>query len=282
MPELDPAAMLTDKPPRGGLRADRTPPERVAAPTADPDTLRRFQAFHLTLQAVAAALRAGNWTALVAEPGPGPLEPQLLRAVRTRLMAEIPHPASAEAATPGLDPGQVMALIADETLVHDLVWPGQQGWAREPLQTLLYGATGDSEQIVEAIDTVANGEPAATDAVAQTIRLALDLGYLDRPAGALPAPTPPAGTSPPPRRLFEIVFRPADPVPVPADDFMTGAVKPLADLPVMQLPPRRPWRLALAALLCAWLLVSLALWWLQVSGVVGVATSLLASLHPAK
>ena len=276
MPALDPAAILTDPPPRGGLRATRTPPARAIPPPADPDSLRRFHAFHATLQAIAATLRAGNWTALVAEPGPGPLEPQLVQAVRTRLVAEIPPPAP-DAATAGLDPGQVMALIADETLLHDLVWPGQQGWAREPLQALLYGATGDSAQIVDAIDAVARGEPAAPDDLAQTIRLALDLGYLDRPAGALPAPTPL-----PPRRLFEVVFRPADPPPAVVDDFMAGAVTPLAGLPVMQLPSRRPWLLALAVLLGAWLLVSLALWWLQTGGVVSTASSLLASLHPAK
>jgi hypothetical protein len=281
--------MLTAPPPRGGLHADRTPPDRAPThhastgravpPAADPDSLRRFHAFHAILQVIVAALRAGNWTALVAEPGPGPLEPQLVQAVRTRLMAEIPPPASDGAATPDLEPGQVMALIADETLLHDLVWPGQQGWAREPLQTLLYGATGDSEQIVEAIEAVAKGDPAASDDVAQTIRLALDLGYLDRPAGTSSAVAP-APTSPPPRRLFEIVFRPADPMPAVVDDFMAGAVKPLSGLPVMQLPSRRPWLLALAALLCAWLLVSLALWWLQTGSVVSVATSLLASLHP--
>jgi type VI protein secretion system component VasF len=211
------------------------------------------------------------------------LDRQLVQAVRTRLMAEIPPPASFTDDTAGtdgaasLEPGQVMALIADETLLHDLVWPGQQGWAREPLQALLYGATSDSDEIVQTIDAVAKGEPAAPEALAQTIRLALDLGYLDRPAGA-----PPAVTPPPPRRLFEIVFRPADPVPAVADDFMTGAVTPVTGLPVMQLPQRRPWLLALAILAGTWLLVSLMLWWLQVGGVVGVANTLLTSLHPAQ
>lgn len=273
MPALDPAAMLTDPSPGPPLRADRSIPERVAPPPADPDALRRFRAFHATLQAIAEALRAGNWTALLDEPATGPLDAQLVRAVRTRLMAEIPRPESPDGAS-DLDPGQVMAVIADETLLHDLVWPGQQGWAREPLQAQLYGATGDSDRILRAIDSVARGDTTAPDDVAQTIRLALDLGYLDRPAGA----PPPAK----PQRLFEIVFRPADPVPAPPDDFMTGALKPLAGLPVMQLPPLRPWVLALAALACAWLLVSLVLWWSQVSDVTSVAASLLASLSPAK
>jgi hypothetical protein len=262
----------------------------------DADTLRRFHAFHTTLQAIAEALRAGNWTALVAEPSPESLDTQLVQAVRTRLMAEIPPPAVPGSGGADLDPGQVMALIADETLLHDLVWPGQQGWAREPLQKLLYGATGDGGQIVQTIDAVAMDEPVASEEVAQTIRLALDLGYLDQPAGmspAAPPAQPPASqppasqpsasqAPPPPRRLFEIVFRPADPVPAPPDEFMTGAVAPLSGLPAMQLPPRRPWLLALAALVCAWLLVSLVLWWMQVGGVVAVANTLLASLHPAK
>ena len=267
--------MLTDPPPGPPLRADRSAPERLATPPADPDTLRRFRAFHATLQAIAEALRAGNWTALLDEPAQGPLDTRLVQAVRTRLVAEIPRPPPSRTGASGLDTGQVMALIADETLLHDLVWPGQQGWAREPLQAQLYGATGDSDRILHAIDSVARGESTAPDDLAQTIRLALDLGYLDRPAGAPPAPAKP-------QRLFEIVFRPADPVPAPPDDFMTGALQPLGGLPVMQLPPLRPWVLALAALVCAWLLVSLVLWWSQVSDVVSVAASLLANLPAAK
>ena len=175
--------------PRNGPPSDGS--ETTAA------SLRRFRAFHATLQAIKDALRNGNWTALLTEPvTDGAIDQQLLLAVRTRLIAEINpsgHPIQTGEAT-DLDPSHVMAVIADDTLLHDVVWPGQQGWAREPLQKILFGAADDSDHH-RRCDRCGNAGDAAQDDATSTIRLALGLGYLSRPSEASQiANVPRAGT----------------------------------------------------------------------------------------
>jgi hypothetical protein len=82
--------------------------------------------------------------------------------------------------------------------------------------------------------------------------------------------------------LFEIVFRPSDPPPAVANDFMTGAVQPLTGQAPVQLPTLRPWLLALGAVAIAYLLISLLLWWTQVSDTVAAAAHILTTLHVAR
>ena len=63
---------------------------------------------------------------------------------------------------------------------------------------------------------------------------------------------------------------------------MTGAVQPLTGQAPVQLPTLRPWLLALGAVAVAYLLISLLLWWTQVSDTVAAAAHILTTLHVAR
>jgi type VI secretion system protein ImpK len=246
------------------------PPEAEAA-------LRKFRQFYQELYAIKRQLADSDWGGVTGGRSIATGLPEaLVRAVQQRLRRAIAAQGYggpiAPGAPAGIDPGYVMAALADEALLHDVAWPGHDGWAELPLEDFLYRSRIAGDRIFQAVDILAARYTPDADGLAMTILLALEMGFRGRYHGV-----DDQGEIERVRLdLYQIVFRAR---PRESDGLVTGAAEKLAGANRVRLPPLQPWITATVAVGGGYLLLSLLLWWMQVSGVVASARGVATSLH---
>jgi type VI secretion system protein ImpK len=260
-------------------------------PTILPDeadtALRRFRAFYEELFAIKQALREGDWLAVMggrAMMG-GAAEDQVARAVQMRLRRAIaaqgfggPIPAGALA---GIDPGYVMATVADEALLHGVSWPGRPFWIDTPLEQVLYRSRIGGDRIFQAVEDLTSRQRPDPDGTAMTILLALELGFRGRyrTADADVERENDAAIMRAKYRLFELIFRSRyleDDKPV---DLVVGATEPLGRRQPPRLPQLRPWLLAVSAVIAGYLALSWLIWIGEVAAIIDNAHHITAALQ---
>jgi type VI secretion system protein ImpK len=249
------------------------PPEAAAA-------LRTFRQFYQELYAIKRQLADSDWGGVTGgRTLASGLAEALVRAVPQRLRRAIAAQGFggpiAPGAPAGIDPGYVMAALADEALLHDVAWPGHDGWAELPLEDFLYRTRIAGERIFEAVDVLAARYTPDADGLGMTILLTLEMGFRGRYHGV----DDQGEIERIKRVLYEMVFRTHHRETGSLGTLVTGATEPLAGIKRARLPPLQPWITATAVVLGGYLLVSLLLWWTQVSGVVASARRVATSLH---
>jgi hypothetical protein len=229
--------------------------DAAAAADANEALAARFRGFYADLFAIKESLRRGDWAALLdasaddqADDSPTP--ERLADAARSRLRAAILAAtrgggADMPAGLGGLDPGAVMAAVADHVLLTDVDWPGRDAWARAPLERTMYGGRDAADRVAAVAGDAPGGAVAShPEAAVGLTLLALDL----RP--------PPPPSVPAPRDLGPLV---------------AGAAKPLIGPPSPPPPPLWPWLVGLAGIVVVYLLVSWVLWRAEIGGAITVA-----------
>jgi type VI secretion system protein ImpK len=251
--------------------------------------LRRFRAFYEELFAIKQALHEGDWLAAMGERAMmgGAAEDQVARAVQMRLRRAIaaqgfggPIPAGALA---GIDPGYVMATVADEALLHGVSWPGRAFWIDTPLEQVLYRSRIGGDRVFQAVEDLTSRQRPDPDGTAMTILLALELGFRGRyratKADAQREREYDAAIARAKHLLFELIFHShylEDDKPV---DLVVGATESLGRRQPQHLPQLRPWLLALSAVIAGYLAVSWLIWIGQVAGIIENAHHITAALQ---
>ena len=250
--------------------------------------LRRFRQFYEQLFAIKHALREGDWAALVGgRPEGETVEMQVARSVQLRLRRAIaaqgfggPVAAGAPA---GVDPGYVMAAVADEALLHDVPWPGRDGWAETPLEQVLYRSRLAGDRIFQAISELTGRRAPDADGTAMTILLALELGFRGRYRASdvdVDAARRNDGEIEREKsRLYMLIFRARYEGMEERADLLVGAQEPLATRAPVRLPRLRPWLAALGGIVAGYLVLSWLIWLREVSDVVDSAGRFTAALH---
>ena len=235
--------------------------------------LRQFRLFYQELFAIKYLLVAGDWTGLIGRRAvAGTTEEQVLLAVRLRLRNAITTrgfpDASPRAAHIGIDPGYVWAAVADAILLHDVVWPGRDGWAETPLEVVLYRSRVAGDRIFQIADDLARRRIRDADGMVMTILLAFQMGFRGRYRGSDDHGEIDRLKS----RLFELIFHAAPLLSPDIDSLITGATQSFdsGDRPL--LPRRRPWAWAIAGVFACYLVLSGSIWWNGVSDMVADAT----------
>ena len=159
-----------------------------------------------------------------------------------------------------VDPGYVMAAVADEVLLVQCPnWAGQAVWIDEPLEFRLYGSRLAGDRVFEALDDLI-GRERADPRTAMVILLALLAGFRGRFEGR----SDHGEIWRRQQALYELVSRQPyvadDPAPYNLPD-VSGMT--LTGESLRPLPRLWPWVLALAAVLLAYLPVSHLVWWLR-------------------
>ena len=241
--------------------------------------LRSFRQFYEELFTIKRQLQAGDKKALLADHTPTPdvaprrPDEEVLLAIRMRLRNAIAAQGFGGAVSPGapagVDPGYVMAAVADEALLHDVGWPGREGWYETPLEAVLYRSRIAGDRIFQAAEVLARPDSRDPNGVAMSILLALEMGFRGRyhagdPRGEIPKVK---------QRLLRVIFGNTNPNAIPLGSLITGAAQPLIHHQPDRLPRLRPWGLAIAGLVVAYLLVSWLMWRTEVSYVLDTARS---------
>ena len=254
----------------------------TALPIEADAALRRFRQFYDELFTVKQLLREGDWPALLGyrPADPAHMEEEVLQAVRQRLRSAIAAQgfggAVPQGAPAGVDPGYVMAAIADEALLHGvLAWPGRSRWHETPLEAVLYRSRIAGDLIFRAAEAVAKPQVHDPNGVAMSILLALEMGFrgryhADDPHGEIPRVK---------ERLLKVVFHNTDPGAITFGSLIAGAAEPLARHAPDRLPRLRPWGLAIGGVVTAYLLISWLIWRNQVSDVLRTAHTALKTFQ---
>jgi type VI secretion system protein ImpK len=249
--------------------------------------LRRFRAFYEELFAIKQALREGDRLSVMGGQAmmSGAAEDQVSRAVQMRLRRAIVAqgcggPISAGAPA-GIDPGYVMATVADEALLHDVSWPGRPFWIDTPLEQVLYRSRIGGDRVFQAVEDLTSRHRPDPDGTAMTILLALELGFRGRYRTAEAAVERErendATIARAKHQLFELIFHSRylegdEPV-----DLVVGATEPLNRRLPPRLPQLRPWLLAVSAVIAGYLAVSWLIWIGQVAGIIANAHHITAA-----
>jgi type VI secretion system protein ImpK len=278
-------------------------PPPALAPEADA-ALRRFRQFYAELFAIKRLLREGDWSSLLGHrAAAGTLEQQILLAVRLRLRSAIVAPgfgaqasgaqglgfatqrlgfaeqglgfAGASPGAPaGVDHGYVWAAVTDAALLHDVSWPGREGWAETPLEVVLYRTRIAGDRIFEAAEALIRRRTPDPDGLAMTILLAFEVGFRGRYRG-----TDDHGEIERLKvRLFDLVFHGSRILSDDFDELTVGAAEPLSIGSPVRLAQVRPWGMAVAGVVVFYLLASLSIWWNQVGDIADRATDAARSL----
>lgn len=243
-----------------------------AIPVEAETALRQFRQFYQELFTVKRLLREGDWATLLSRrAAAGQMQEQVLLAVRLRLRSAIAAQGFggpvAPGAPAGVDPGYVMAAVADATLLHDVAWPGRDGWAETPLEVVLYRSRIAGDRIFQAVEEIGERRTRNTDGVAMTILLAFEMGFRGRYRGF----DDNGEIERVKEVLFERVFHAPYAMADGFDGLTVGAAEPLAGHQPAQLPRLRPWVLAIGGVTVAYLLVSWLIWWSEVNEIVHTA-----------
>jgi type VI secretion system protein ImpK len=230
--------------------------------------LRRFRQFYDELFTIKRLLREGDWATLIGRRAAvGTTEEQVLLAVRLRLRSAIAahgFGGAASARTPGgIDPGYVWAAVADASLLHDVSWPGRDGWAETPLEVVLYRSRVAGDRIFEVIEELARCHTPDPDGIAMTILLALELGFRGRYHGN----DDHGEIERLKTRLHDLIFQGSTAFGE-FDGLTVGAAEALSARFSTNLPSVRPWRLAIFGVVVGYLLLSWLIWWRQVGDIV--------------
>jgi len=251
------------------------PPEAEAA-------LRHFRQFYEELFTIKQWLREGDWTALLGHrpADPGQLEAEMLLAVRVRLRSAIAAQgfggAASVGAPAGVDPGYVMAAIADETLLHGVVsWPGRNGWHETPLEAVLYRSRIAGDRMFQAAEAVAKPQVHDAQGLAISILLALEVGF----RGRYHAGDPHNEIQRVKESLLKAIFRNTDPGAIGSDSLLAGGAEPLTYREAARLPQVRPWGLAIGGVVAAYLLISWLIWRSEVSYVLHATRTALGAFQ---
>jgi type VI secretion system protein ImpK len=237
----------------------------------------RFRRFYDELFTVKRLLHEGDWAALLGHrAAAGAMEEQVLLAVRMRLRSAIVSQgfggSGSRQAPTGVDCGYVWTAVADAVLLHDVSWPGREGWAETPLEVVLYRSRIAGDRIFEAVEDLTRRHGRDQDGLAVTILLALEIGFRGRFHGI----DDHGEIDRLKRRLFEMVFQAPS-----LEDFgglTAGAVDALGANLAARLPSVRPWRLAILGVAAGYLLLSGLIWWNQVADIVDKARDAASSL----
>ncbi|NYT43200.1 DotU family type IV/VI secretion system protein [Sphingomonas sp. R-74633] len=169
------------------------------------------------------------------------------------------HPDAAE--TLGMvDPGYVMAAVADEVLLVQCPrWSGQAVWIEEPLEFRLYGSRLAGDRVFEALDELIRRDR-ADPRTAMVILLALLSGFRGRFEGRSDHGEIWRWQ----QALYELVCRQPyvadDPAPYNLPD-VSGVT--LTGESMRPLPRLWPWIVGLIVVVLVYLPVSHLVWWLQ-------------------
>jgi type VI secretion system protein ImpK len=249
------------------------PPEAQTA-------LQKFRQFYQELHAIKRQLADSDWGGVTGGRSIATgLQEALVRAVQQRLRRAIAAQGYggpiAPGAPAGIDPGYVMAALADEALLHDVAWPGHDGWAELPLEDFLYRSRIAGDRIFQAVEILAARYTPDGDGLAMTILLALEMGFRGRYHGV----DDQGEIERIKLGLYQIVFRTRYRESDGLGTLVAGAVETLAHTSRVRLPPLQPWITAITAVCGGYLLLSMLLWWSQVSGVIASARRVAMSLH---
>jgi type VI secretion system protein ImpK len=242
-------------------------------PAAAETALRQFRAFYDALFTVKRLLAENDLETLQnRRAGAGTREEQMVLAVRLRLRGAIaaqgcggPIPPGAPA---GVDPGYVMAAVADAVLLHDVTWAGRDGWAETPLEVVLYRSRIAGDRLFEAVEEIVKRRPGDSDDVAATILLAFELGFRGRyhdiaDHGEI-------------ERLKALLFERLFHVRYEALDdhagLLVGAAEPLIMRQPARLPRLRPWVQAIGGVMAGYLLLSWLIWRMEVGDIMANAS----------
>ena len=252
----------------------------AALPAEAETALQRFRRFYGELFLVKRLLEAKDWAAFQGgRAAAGTPEEQVLLAVRARLRGAIATqgfggqpPANAPA---GLDPGYIWAALADAALLHDIDWPGREGWADRPLETDLYSTRIAGDRIINAVDELVRHRGPDPDGVAMTILLALAMGYRGRYRGHDDR----GKIDDLKNRLLETVFRGSTARTGDFGGLTVGAAEPLDQPGAAGLLRLRPWIMAMVGIVVAYLLVTWWMWWGDVRDIVATASRAMKALE---
>lgn len=224
----------------------------------------QFRSFYAQLVAIRDAINAAP--AQPAEGSAAPAgavrqpTPDTVRGQLARIIADFGYHPDANETLGMVDPGYVMAAVADEVLLVQCPhWSGQSVWIDEPLEFRLYGSRLAGDRVFDALDELVRRDR-ADPRTAMVILLALLSGFRGRFEGR-------ADHGEIWRRqqaLYELVCRQpyvaddSGPYNLPDVSGMTLTGESLRPLPRLW-----PWILALVAVLLAYLPVSHLIWWGQ-------------------
>jgi type VI secretion system protein ImpK len=183
-----------------------------------------------------------------------------VRGQLARAIAEFGYRADTAETLGMVDPGYVMAAVADEVLLVQCPgWVGQAVWINEPLEFRLYGSRLAGDRVFEALDELLRRDR-ADPRTAMVILLALLAGFRGRFEGR----SDDGEVWERQRALYELVCRQPyvadDPAPYNLPD-VSGMT--LTGESLRPLPSLWPWILALVLVVLAYLPVSHLVWWLQ-------------------
>lgn len=204
--------------------------------------------------------------------GRPPLEPDEVRRGLGEAIAGQGYPAKAVPAARSVDPGYVMAAVADEVILTACEpWAVRHNWHDRSLETSLYGSSLAGERIFAAADALIarrRKDPPTAAAILYALLAGFrgrwlgrdDLGEIARVKAALYA---------------VVAGREYD-----ADDqepYAAMALRPtaLTGTSIRHLPRLWPWLLGLAALILAYFPVSHVIWHARVSQVESDATNII-------
>ncbi len=238
--------------------------------------LRQFRAFYDELFTIKRLLAEDDLETLQNHrAGAGTRAEQMVSAVRMRLRGAIAAQGwggpIAQAAPGGVDPGYVMAAIADAALLHDVTWAGRDLWAETPLEVVLYRSRIAGDRIFEAIEDICRRRPGEQDALAMTILLAFGLGFRGRYHDSADHGEIERLKA----ALFERVFQQRltaldEPNAEPGEalaSLIAGASEPLISAKPAHLPQLRPWIRAIGAVMFCYLLTSWLIWRISVGDI---------------
>jgi type VI secretion system protein ImpK len=255
----------------------------LAPPDPADMAIRGFREFYAELHQIKQALHDSDWTSLAGGRAvPEPVQSQLAGFVQGRLQRAIAAqgfglPPSPRAPA-GVDPGYVMAAVADETLLHDVSWPARDVWAETPLEFGLYRSRTAGERIFRAVEALSRSHLQDTDGTAAAILLALELGFRGRFRSA--ATTADAAAIEAARQqLVSLVVHNRDALRDPALALMAGAREPLTHPQARRLPRLRPWLHVCLAVCVLYLALSWLIWHGEVQGTLDEALRITTALR---
>lgn len=225
----------------------------------------RFRGFYAGLLALRDAIAGA--------PGAGaPARQPPVEDVRTLLARAIADFGYRPAADAPVDPGYVMAAVADEVLLTQCQdWSGYEAWADRPLESALYGSSLAGDRVFAAADALVarrREEPQTATVILLALLTGFRGRYQDRDDRGRVAALQ--------GELYALVCdRPYDiddtaPYAAPASMTLRGES-------VRSLPALWPWLVALALLLLAYLPASHALWRYEVEPIVALAREIQAT-----
>lgn len=162
------------------------------------------------------------------------------------------------------DIGYVMAALADEAMLHHVVWPGRHQWLHMLLEDSLYGSRIAGERIFTLGRAISDGDIVARDDLAVTILLALSLDFRGRWRGV----NDEGAINILRQKLYEIVYGQRAPEQLDWASALPNALQPVLDQGhLVRLPRVLPWLAAIAAVLIFAFGMSTVIWSMATAGV---------------